>query len=158
MTKPRPAGLDNPSTVKIIKTMSALHTKLYRATGGRVGKSWRVGSAVRKGVPVCLLTTVGRTSGQPRTAPLCYLDDGERVIVVASQGGLPTNPQWYLNLQANPEVEIRIGRSARTMTARTADPDERAVLWPRLVDLYADYATYATWTEREIPVVICEPR
>jgi F420H(2)-dependent quinone reductase len=157
-TKPRPAGLDKPIATKIIKRMSAAHTRLYRATGGKIGKKWRVGSALLKGVPICLVTTTGRKSGQLRTVPLCYLDDGERVILVASQGGLPSNPQWYLNIAANPAIEIRIGRTDRLMRARTADPDERAELWPRLVDMYADYASYATWTEREIPVVICEPR
>lgn len=156
-TKPKPAGLDRPSTLKIIKVMSTLHTRLYRATGGRIGKNWRIGSAVRNGVPICLLTTVGRKSGQPRTAPLCYMADGDRIILVASQGGTPTNPQWYYNLLANPAVEIRIGRRSQQMRARRADAAERARLWPKLVDVYADYASYQSWTEREIPVVICEP-
>lgn len=157
MTKPRPAGLDRPSTMRIIKVMSRAHTRLYMLSGGRLGKRWHVGSALRKGVPVCLLTTTGRTSGQPRTAPLLYMHDGDRVIVVASQGGLPSNPQWYRNLRADPTVQVRIGRRTQQMRARTADGAERAHLWPRLVDLYADYASYATWTDREIPVVICEP-
>ena len=157
-TKPRPAGLDKPIAMKIIKRMSAAHTRLYRATGGRIGKKWHAGSALFKGVPICLLTTSGRKSGQPRTVPLCYLADGDRVVLVASQGGLPSNPQWFHNVEANPDVRIRIGRTERLMRARTAGPDERAELWPRLVDMYADYASYATWTEREIPVVICEPR
>ena len=156
-TKPKPAGLDRPSTLKIIKVMSALHTRMYRLTGGRLGKKWRIGSAVRKGVPVCLLTTIGRKSGQPRTAPLCYMADGDRIILVASQGGTPTNPQWYYNLLANPAVEIRIGRRTHAMRARRADAAERAQLWPRLVDVYADYDSYQSWTDREIPVVICEP-
>lgn len=155
--KPKPKGLDRPSTVKIIKVMSLAHTWLYRRTGGRLGKKWHVGSALRRGVPVCLLTTTGRTSGQPRTVPLLYLRDGEDVVLVASQGGLPTNPQWYLNLRANPAVTVEIGRSVQQMRARTADADERARLWPLLVECYADYASYQTWTEREIPVVICSP-
>jgi deazaflavin-dependent oxidoreductase (nitroreductase family) len=75
---------------------------------------------------------------------------------VASQGGLPSNPQWYGNLQANPQVQVRIGRRTRQMSARVANADERAALWPRLVEMYADFASYASWTEREIPVVICE--
>jgi deazaflavin-dependent oxidoreductase (nitroreductase family) len=156
-TKPKPSGLDRPSTAKIIKTMATLHTRLYRLTGGHLGKKWRVGSAVRKGVPICLVTTIGRKSGQPRTAPLCFMSDGDRIILVASQGGLPTNPQWYYNLLANPAVEIRVGRRSQKMMARAANPEERAVLWPKLVDLYADFASYQTWTDREIPVVICEP-
>jgi deazaflavin-dependent oxidoreductase (nitroreductase family) len=156
-TKPKPAGIDRPITLKVIKLMAQLHTRLYRLTGGRLGKKWRIGSAVRKGVPICLLTTTGRKSGELRTVPLCYLSDGDRIVLVASQGGTPTNPQWYYNVRANPAVEIRIGRVDRSMTARVAGSDERAELWPRLVELYADFASYQTWTEREIPVVVCEP-
>jgi len=156
-TKPKPKGLDRPSTVRIIKAMSIAHTWLYRHTGGRLGKKWHVGSALRNGVPVCLLTTTGRKSGQPRTVPLLHMADGENVILVASQGGLPTNPAWYHNLRANPEVTVQLGRTTRRMRARTADAAERARLWPRLLEVYADYASYQTWTDREIPVVICEP-
>jgi F420H(2)-dependent quinone reductase len=157
MTKPRPAGLDRPSTVKIINGMSRFHVWLYRTTRGRLGRKWRVGSALRKGVPICLLTTVGRSSGLPRTVPVLYLADGHRIVVVASRGGLPNNPQWHYNLRAEPEVEVEIAGQRRRMRARTANPDERAALWPRLVELYHDFASYQTWTEREIPVVICEP-
>lgn len=153
----KPKGLDKPSTVKVIKAMSAANTWLYRRSGGRVGRTWRIGSALRKGVPICLLTTTGRTSGQPRTVPLCYLAEDDRVVLVASQGGLPDDPQWYKNLVADPHVELQIGARRRRMTARAADEAERSELWPRLLDLYADYATYQEWTDRIIPVVICEP-
>jgi deazaflavin-dependent oxidoreductase (nitroreductase family) len=155
--KRKPKGLDRPSTVRVIKAMSALHTRLYRASGGRVGKNWRIGSAARKAVPVCLLTTTGRKSGQPRTVPLCFMPDGADVVLVASQGGLPSNPQWYANLRADPAVQIEIGRRRSAYRARVAGSDERARLWPRLVEMYADYASYQAWTDREIPVVICEP-
>jgi len=154
----RPAQLDSPVVAAIIKLGSRLNTRLYRATGGRLGGTWRVGAALRRPAPVGLLTTTGRKTGQPRTAPLIYLRDEERFIVVASQGGLPKHPAWYLNLQADPDVTIQIGRHTHELRARTAAPDERARLWPRLVDLYADFDTYDAWTEREIPVVICEPR
>jgi deazaflavin-dependent oxidoreductase (nitroreductase family) len=137
--------------------MSGLHVRLYRATGGRIGKHWRIGAAARKAVPVCLLTTIGRKSGQPRTVPLCYLLDGDAIVLVASQGGLPTNPQWYYNLKANPDVQIEIGQQRRGYRARVAGPAERSLLWPRLVELYADYDSYQSWTDREIPVVVCEP-
>jgi deazaflavin-dependent oxidoreductase (nitroreductase family) len=156
-TKPKPKGLDRPSTRKIIRAMSVMHTRMYRLTGGRLGKNWRIGSAVRKAVPVCLLTTIGRKSGQPRTVPLVYLRDGANLVVVASQGGLPGNPQWYYNVAANPEVQIEIGRRRSAYRARIADLAERAELWPRLVALYADFASYQEWTDREIPVVICAP-
>lgn len=156
-TKPKPRGLDRPSTARIIKLMSRAHTQLLRLSGGRVGRTWRVGSALRRGVPVCLLTTTGATTGLPRTVPLCYLRDGADVVVVASQGGLPTHPQWYRNLTKNPDVTVRIGRREQPMRARTATAQERSRLWPLLVELYADYASYASWTEREIPVVVCSP-
>lgn len=157
MVKARPAGLDRPSTTKIIKAMSSAHRWLYTRSGGRLGKKWHVGSALRKGVPICLLTTTGRVSGEPRTVPLLHMPDGERVVLVASKGGLPTNPQWYGNLLAEPRVHVQVGRRRREMRARPADATERALLWPRLVEMYRDFESYQQWTDREIPVVICEP-
>ncbi|ORM14307.1 nitroreductase family deazaflavin-dependent oxidoreductase [Prescottella equi] len=156
MTTQRPSGLDSKYTVDIIKWMSKTNVKLYRATGGRLGGKWRVGSAFPWGIPVCLLTTTGRKSGQPRVSPLLFLEDGDRVILVASQGGLPKNPMWYLNIRANPEVTIQIKSRIRTMRARVATDQGRAELWPRLVDMYADFDNYQSWTDRQIPVVICE--
>ena len=153
----RPQGLDSPIVPKIFKLMSRLNVAVYRATGGRVGGTWRIGSAFPHGVPVCLLTTTGRKSGLPRTLPLLYLADGNRVILVASQGGLPRNPLWYHNVQASPEVTVQVRRNIRPMRARTASPAERAELWPRMVAMYADFDNYQAWTDREIPVVICEP-
>lgn len=159
----RPAQLDSPVVAALIKVGSRLNTRLYRISGGRLGNRWRVGAALRKPVEICLLTTTGRKSGEPRTAPLLYLADpgpeltSEAIVLVASQGGLPKNPAWYLNLVADPAVHIQIGRENRAYRARTATPDERDILWPKLVALYADFDTYAVWTDREIPVVICEP-
>ncbi|WP_187590255.1 nitroreductase family deazaflavin-dependent oxidoreductase [Gordonia sp. OPL2] len=154
----RPAQLGSPTVAALIKVGSRLNAKLYRATGGRLGNSWRVGSGFRKPVPVCLLTTTGRKSGEPRTAPLLYLRKGETFVLVASQGGLPKNPAWYLNLTADPAVSIQVGKDTHDLVARTASDSERAELWPELVSLYADFDTYAAWTDRQIPVVICEPR
>jgi deazaflavin-dependent oxidoreductase (nitroreductase family) len=155
--KPKPKGLDRPATTRIIKLMSLLHTRLYRITGGRLGKNWRIGSAVRQPVPVCLLTTTGRKSGQPRTVPLVFMRDGTNIVIVASKGGLPDNPQWLGNVKAQPAVEIEIGKKRSSWRARVATKPERADLWPRLVEMYEDFASYQTWTDREIPVVICEP-
>jgi deazaflavin-dependent oxidoreductase (nitroreductase family) len=142
---------------KVIKLASRLNVVVYRATGGRIGGTWRIGSAFPRGVPVCLLTTTGRKTGRPRTQPLLHLADGHRVILVASQGGLPRNPQWYYNLRADPDVTVQVRSSIRQMRARTAAPAERAELWPRLIAMYADFDRYQAWTDREIPVVICEP-
>jgi deazaflavin-dependent oxidoreductase (nitroreductase family) len=155
--KAKPKGLDRPSTTRVIKMMSRVNTRLYRLTGGRLGKNWRIGAGFRKPVPICLLTTTGRKSGQPRTVPLCYLQDGDDVVLVASKGGLPTNPQWYYNIRTNAAVRIEIGKRSSGYQARAASEDERTKLWPRLVDLYADFDSYQSWTDREIPVVICEP-
>lgn len=153
----KPDGLDKPYAQSIVQAMSRLNVWLYRATGGAIGGTWRVGAASKKPVAICLLTTIGRKTGEPRTAPLLYMRDGERIVIVASQGGMPKNPLWYGNVVANPKVTIQIGKDARAFVARTASPEERAALWPRLVATYADYAKYERWTDRVIPVVICDP-
>lgn len=155
-TKPR--GLDSDRTRSIIKMMARANVLIYRRTGGRLGGTWRIGAALRKPVPICLLEHRGRRTGTVRTTPLVYLEDGPRVIVVASQAGRAEHPMWYLNLLAEPEVTVQLRRERRPMRARVAEPDERALLWPRLVDLYADYDSYQSWTDRVIPVVVLEPR
>lgn len=154
---PRPEGLDRPWVKPMITFMSKANVFVYRLTGGFLGGTWRVMAGWKKPVPVCLLTTIGKKSGAPRTTPLLCLLDGDRVVLVASQGGMPKNPLWYGNLLAQPEVTVQVMRDVRKYRARTADPAERAVLWPKLVELYADFETYAAWTDRAIPVVICEP-
>ncbi|MCZ4589592.1 nitroreductase family deazaflavin-dependent oxidoreductase [Rhodococcus opacus] len=154
----RPPGLDSKWTVSFIKWMSKINVLLYRRTGGRLGSKWRVGSAFPRGLPVCLLTTTGRKSGEPRISPLLFLEDGDRIILVASQGGLPKHPMWYLNLRANSEVTVQVKSRVRPMTAHVADPEERARLWPRLVDMYPDFDNYQAWTDRTIPVLVCDPR
>jgi deazaflavin-dependent oxidoreductase (nitroreductase family) len=131
------------------KAVTRAHTAVYRATGGRIGH--RLGP-----VENVLLTTTGRRTGQARTIPLTTLPDGDRLILVASDGGAARHPAWYLNLSADPEVTVQRGADRMRYRARTADPRERAALWPRVVDLYAGYARYQDRTEREIPLVICE--
>lgn len=155
-------GVDDPRrgapwVVGVIKVMSRVNTWAYRVSGGRLGGSWRVGSALRAPVPVCLLTTTGRRSGELRTVPLLHFPDGDRVLLVASQGGLPKHPQWYRNVLADPAVTVQVGRRSRAMTAREATSAERDELWPRLVERYADFADYQANTSRVIPVIICEP-
>jgi deazaflavin-dependent oxidoreductase (nitroreductase family) len=157
-TKKRPDGLDSPLVPKLMKHAGRVHVRVYRATNGRIGGKWRIGAGFRKPVPTLLLDHVGRRSGTRFTTPLLFLDDDPDVVVVASQGGLPKNPQWYANLIADPETQVQIRGEKRPVRARTATADERAALWPRLVDLYADFASYQAWTDREIPVVILEPR
>jgi deazaflavin-dependent oxidoreductase (nitroreductase family) len=153
----KPKGLDTDLTRWIIKAMATANVWLYRRTGGRVGGTWRIGAGFRNPVPICLLEHRGRKSGKLRSTPLVYLDDGERIVVVASQAGRPEHPMWYLNLLADPAVTVQIGRERRPMRARVTEPDERSLLWPKLVDLYADYDSYQSWTDRVIPVVVLEP-
>jgi len=155
----RPDGLDSPVTVTVIKYMAKAQVAAFKATNGRVGNKWRIGAGWKKPVPTLLLEHVGRRSGKQFETPLLYLDDGPDLVVVASQGGLPKNPQWLANLVAHPDTRVSLkGERHRPVRARVATPDERAALWPRLVDLYADFAKYARWTDREIPVVVLEPR
>lgn len=136
----------------LIRAASAANTWVYRLSGGRIGGRFR------QGAPVLLLTTTGRKSGRPRTAPLLYLEDGENLVVVASKGGMSQHPVWYLNLEANPDVEVEIATSRRRLRARRASDEEKAKLWPRLVAMYRDYDDYQARTDRSIPVVILGPR
>ena len=128
-----------------------LHAALYRATGGRIGHS--AGQITN-----LLLTTTGRRSGQPRTVPLAYLGDGERFVVVASNGGADRPPAWWVNLQAHPEATVQVGARVVPVVARAATPDEHAVLWPRLTAVNPFFAQYVQITSRRIPVVLLEPR
>ncbi|MFD4183327.1 nitroreductase family deazaflavin-dependent oxidoreductase [Rhodococcus sp. NPDC058514] len=151
----RPPLLDTGFTRFVIKWMSRSNVRAYRWTGGRVGGKWRVGSAAKHGLPICLLTTTGRKTGEPRVTPLIFLEDGDRIVLVASQGGQPKNPLWYLNLKANPSVTVQIRSDVRNLVARVADEAERADLWPRLVAMYPEFDDYQAWTDRKIPVVVC---
>jgi deazaflavin-dependent oxidoreductase (nitroreductase family) len=159
MTTEPPKGLDSPLTKKIIKIASRAHVGVFKLTNGHIGSKWRVGAGFRKPAPTLLLEHTGRKSGKEFTTPLLYLADGANLVVVASQGGMPKNPQWFANLKAHPDTRVHLrGERGRPVRARVASPSEKAELWPRLVDMYADYDTYQTWTDREIPVVILEPR
>lgn len=156
--KPRPHGLDSPLVPKVMKHAARAHVWTYRRTGGRIGGRWRIGSALFKPVPTLLLEHRGRTSGRPFTTPLLYMEDGPDLVVVASQGGLPRHPQWFLNLRAHPDTRVQVGSELRRVRARVTGAAERAQLWPRLVEVYADFAAYQSWTDREIPVMVLEPR
>ncbi|HEY9313862.1 nitroreductase family deazaflavin-dependent oxidoreductase [Williamsia sp.] len=153
-----PKALNSKAVGSVIKLGSRLNTRIYKMSGGRFGSKWRVGAGFKKPVPVILLTTIGRKSGKARTVPLLYLRDGSDVVVVASQGGMASNPAWYLNLSANPDVTIQEGSATTVMRAREATDTERARLWPQLVEIYADFDTYQGWTDRKIPVIICQPK
>ena len=135
-----------------LKTMSRVHRVILGTTGGKV-----LNSAF--GMPVVELHTVGRKSGLPRatmlTAPVI---DGQRIVLVASKGGDDRDPEWYRNLMAHPDAELRINGQRRLVRARQATAEEKAELWPRVVAAYRGYAGYQRRTERDIPLVLCDPR
>ena len=133
------------------RQLTKLNNVAYRATGGRVGGSF-------DGNPVLLLHHVGRRSGEARVTPLLYLRDGEDLVIVGSMGRTPKHPAWFHNLGARPGTEVEVGRERRAVSARVADAEQRARLWPRLVEHYPAFDRYQARTEREIPVVILSPR
>jgi F420H(2)-dependent quinone reductase len=131
------------------RAITGVHTRIYRLTGGRIGR--RLGP-----VENVLLTTTGRRTGRTRTTPLGVLADDDRLVLVASNGGARSHPDWYLNLVSHPEVMVQRGSQRLRMRARTATPEERALLWSKVVARYAGYARYQEHTTREIPLVICQ--
>ena len=143
--------LNAPSTGTAIKWMSRIQTWVFKKTGGRFGDKFLRGAAVG------ILTTMGRKSGEPRESPLLYLQAGRRIVLVASQGGRATNPMWYLNLTANPEITFQTKRETLHLVARDATDAERDGYWPKLDAMYPDFANYRSYTDRKIPIVICDP-
>lgn len=126
------------------------HIQRYHETDGEVGYLWN-------GATALLLTTTGRKSGQPRTQPLIFARDGDDFLVVASMGGAPNHPSWYLNLTANPDAEIQVKGDVIPVTARTASDDEKPRLWKIVNEVWPNYDVYQTRTERPIPVVVLSP-
>ena len=145
MTEPQPAQEPLDSALDWV----ADHTRRYVATGGQDGHDWR-------GAPCLVLTTRGRTSGRLRRNALIYGTDGEDLVIVASKGGDDHHPLWYLNLEADPAVTVQVGADVFAARARTASPEEKAQLWPRLVEIWPAYADYQARTSRDIPVVVLE--
>jgi deazaflavin-dependent oxidoreductase (nitroreductase family) len=133
------------------------HVKLYRDDPDK-GHMWDSSSVGGPGIlPTLLLTTTGRKSGEPRIMPLIYKKVGPGFVIVASKGGAPRHPAWYLNLLDNPDVSIQVGRDHYSVRARTSEGDERTSLWKMLSDIYPPYNDYQAATDREIPVVVLEP-
>ena len=125
------------------------HVKRYRETDGEVGHDWH-------GVPVLVLTTKGRRSGEQRDTPLIYQPYEDKYLLVASQGGMPKHPAWYLNIQEESTVEAQIKDDKFTARARTAKPDEKPGMWRAMTEVWPDYDDYQERTDREIPVVVLE--
>jgi deazaflavin-dependent oxidoreductase (nitroreductase family) len=133
------------------RAITAIHTQAYRRTGGKFGA--KVGKTT-----MMLLTTTGRSSGQPRTTPLNCISDGDRYLAIASYGGDDRDPQWFKNLQADPEATIQVGSDTVRVRASVATPEEKKVLWPKAVAAYKGYDGYQRKTSRDIPVVILTPQ
>lgn len=150
-SKPAPKGLNSPQTNSIIKWMSRAQSWVYKKTDGRVGGKFL------QGAPVALLTTTGRKTGEPRVSPLLYWREGNRIVLIASKGGAAKHPLWYLNLKANPKVSVQIKDEVLQLTARDATEQERAHYWPKMAAMYTSFDDYQSWTDRVIPVVICDP-
>jgi deazaflavin-dependent oxidoreductase (nitroreductase family) len=138
-----PAGL--------LRAAGKLNVPVYRITRGRV--MGKIGRA-----PVLLLTSIGRRSGQPRTAPVLFLADGERVVVIGSNAGNSKAPAWSHNLKANPDAEVQIKGERRLVRARVAEGEERAELWRKMNEQYAGFEDYDERTSRDIAVFVLDPR
>lgn len=127
----------------------AEHVKRYQETDGEVGHDWM-------GTQVLILTTTGRKSGEPRPTPLIYARNGDDYLIVASKGGAGEPPAWYLNLSENPDVGLQVKADTFRANARTATPQEKAELWPTVVQAWPAYDDYQASTERDIPIVVLE--
>jgi deazaflavin-dependent oxidoreductase (nitroreductase family) len=125
------------------------HVERYRATDGAEGHEWQ-------GTTVLILETVGRKSGEKRPTPLIYGRSGDDYLIVASKGGAPEPPAWYLNLSENPEVDVQVLGDKFRARARTATPDEKPEMWKTMVGQWPAYDEYQEKTDREIPVVVLE--
>jgi deazaflavin-dependent oxidoreductase (nitroreductase family) len=134
------------------KVANVVHRMALKLTGGRLG--W-----TGAGMPVVQLTTIGRKSGEPRTVMLTApIHRDDTYVVVASRGGTDVHPAWYFNVQANPDVTVAVRGATLPMRARVAEPAERAELWAQVVADFPHYAGYQDKTDREIPLVVLEPR
>ena len=148
--KPIPEGAV-PIVRRVTKWMSRANVWVYRKTDGRIGGRFLGGA------PVCLVTYTGRRSGKKLTTPLIHIPHGDGILLVASQGGLDKHPLWYLNMRANPDIEVNEFGTVRAMRARQATPEEKLALWPVARDVYPDFDEYQARTDRDIPVMICTP-
>ncbi len=135
----------------MLRALGKLNVPIYRLTRGRV--MGKVGQA-----PVLLLTSIGRRSGQPRTAPVLFLADGERVVVIGSNAGNTKAPAWSHNIKANPDCEVQIRGERRDVRARLTEGEERTELWGKMNEQYAGFEDYDERTSRDIGVFVLEPR
>ncbi len=136
----------------LLRRVMGSHAAVYRASHGLIGHRFPGAP------PMLLLDHVGAKSATKRTSPLVYGRDGENLILVASKGGYPKNPAWFHNLRANPDTTVQVGSRSLNVHARVAEGEERTRLWSLMVGVYSGYEGYRKRTEREIPLVVLEPR
>ena len=135
----------------------AKHIELYK-TDPEKAHMWDASEAGGTGqLATLLLTTTGRKSGEPRALPLIYGKTGDSYVIIASKGGMPNHPIWYLNLETKPECELMVGAKAVSARARVATGEERERIWAEMAEIYPPYLDYQKATEREIPVVVLDP-
>ena len=139
-------------TWPVLSKLMGGHAQIYRLTRGRIGHH------IPGVPPMCLIDHVGAKSGTRRTSPLLYIEDGDNVVIVASKGGYEKSPAWFYNLKANPDTTVQIGNQVRPVRAHVADEAERERLWPKAVEVYPSYQQYQDRTDRQIPIVVLEPR
>jgi deazaflavin-dependent oxidoreductase (nitroreductase family) len=147
MSQP-PSGPALPTTD--ISLLGDEHVRVYRETNGEKGYIWN-------GAPILLLTTKGRKSGQARTIPIIYTPHGDSWVIIASKGGSPTHPAWYLNVLDDPHVEVQVKADRFAATVRTAPSPEREAIWAECLKIWPSYDIYQSRTARQIPVVVITP-
>ena len=154
----KPKQLNSPFVTTVMKYAGSAHAWVYRKSGGKIGANWRVGAGVKKPVPTLLLEHTGRKSGKAFVSPLVFINDGDDVIMVASKGGRDTNPQWYRNLVADPDVHIEIGTRPAGRARRGRRPRGEGAALAETGRGLRRLRHVQSWTDRDIPVFILKPR
>jgi deazaflavin-dependent oxidoreductase (nitroreductase family) len=147
---PEGKDLSRPANLAL-KLGTIVHSGIYRATGGKL--LGRMGQS-----PILLLNSVGRKSGKKRATPLLYVVDGESFVIIASKGGTPSHPAWYLNLKANPDATVEVGDRKVRVRAEEEGGEEKERLWQKMAEMYPTYDDYQKKTKREIPLLVLHPR
>jgi deazaflavin-dependent oxidoreductase (nitroreductase family) len=147
---PEERDLSGPANLAL-KLGTIVHSGIYRATGGKL--LGRMGQS-----PILLLNSVGRKSGKKCATPLLYVVDGEGFVIIASQGGTPSHPAWYLNLKANPDATVEVGDRKVRVWAEEEGGEENERLWQKMAEMYPTYDDYQKKTKREIPLLVLQPR
>ena len=145
--------MNEPPSVNVAADISLLgedHVRVYLATNGETGYMWN-------GVPILLMTSKGRKSGQPRTIPIIFTPYGDAWVIVASNGGATTHPAWYRNIEEDPNVQVQVKGDRWEAKARTAPSSEREAIWAEAIKGWPRYDVYQSRTSRQIPVVVLEP-